>query len=389
MDQTDKFRFLVYSRALRSIAIIYMTLSFSLYLRALKVPIIYIGIVAGATMLFALFLTMALGVFGDRHGYKNELIIGEIVATAGAFLIALSPNTPLIMAGMIIAGISSGAGGMRGSFSPGSSAFIASMYRDESDRVRKFSSLTRVAALFSILGSVMFSSVTLLSKYITQLEAYRYLFLASSVLLAFSVLCLLVLNEAPRARKTTRIMKRSSMLYILRVIVGNSLGGVGVGLAIPLLPLWFALVYHATPLQIGVIFAISYITTAIGASYSSRISKCIGVLNTASLTRSLNGVLLVAMAFSPLLPIAGIIYIARAFVAGSGNPTRSTITVKGIHEEDYGTATSVQGIATRASQLSSAASGYLMDYALPAPLLIGGVFQFASGIVYKRLLKGS
>jgi len=48
----------------------------------------------------------------------------------------------------------------------------------------------------------------------------------------------------------------------------------------------------------------------------------------------------------------------------------------------------VQGVASRVAQLSSGASGYLMDYALPLPLSIGAIFQFASGISYKLLFKG-
>ena len=384
----DNFRFLVYSRALRSTAIIFMTLSFSLYLNALKVSLLDIGFVAGGTMVFALFLTLALGAIGDRRGYKYELIISELFTTAGAFMIALSPNLPVIVAGMVIAGISSGAGGMRGAFSPGSSAFIASLYPEESERVKKFSVLTRTAAVFSIIGSLMFAGVSLISKYVGPLLAYRYFFMLAAAFLVVSVLSLALLEEARRPKKTTRVMKKESAKYILRVIAGNSIGGVGVGLAIPLLPLWFKLLYNATPLEIGLIFGISYITTAFGAQASSRVAKRIGVLNTAASTRSLNGALLIAMAFSPILPIAGAIYILRAFIAGSGSPTRSTMTVKGINGEDYGIATSFQGIATRASQLSSGASGYLMDYALPLPLAIGGIFQLTSGALYKLLLKG-
>jgi hypothetical protein len=63
--------------------------------------------------------------------------------------------------------------------------------------------------------------------------------------------------------------------------------------------------------------------------------------------------------------------------------------VRGVDREDFGTASSVQGVATRASQFSSAASGYLMDVSLPIPLEIGGAFQMVSGLLYKYILKGS
>jgi MFS family permease len=47
-----------------------MSLAFSLYLVALHVSIINIGLVAAATMLFMIFLTMLLGAIGDRRGFQ-------------------------------------------------------------------------------------------------------------------------------------------------------------------------------------------------------------------------------------------------------------------------------------------------------------------------------
>ena len=131
-----------------------------------------------------------------------------------------------------------------------------------------------------------------------------------------------------------------------------------------------------------------YIFTAFGSYISSRFAHRFNPLNIASYTRVLSGLLLLAMAFSPVLIIAGIIYVTRAVIAGFGSPSRTTVNVRGIDAEDYGTATSVQGVASRVAQLSSGASGYLMDYALQMPLLVGGIFQFASGISYKLLFKG-
>lgn len=386
INPKETFKFLVYSRALRSMALIYMTLAFSLYLVVLHISIIDIGLVAATTMLFAIFLTFTLGAIGDRHGYRYELIISEAFAFAGALLIALSSNTVLIIVGMVIAGISGGAGGIRGAFSPGTNAIIASNFSGEKERVKKFSTITMVASLFSIFGSIMFGAITFLSRYVGIELAYRYMFLASAFMLMLSFGFLLLLKENKRPTKTTKIMKPASFNYILRIIIANSVGGIGMGIAIPLLPLWFKLFYHADPFQIGLVFGASYIITALGAYSASKISRLTSVLNIASITRSLNGVFLVAMALSPLFIMSGLFYILRAFFVGVGSPSRSTMTIKGIENEDYGTATSINGVATRVSQLSSGASGYLMDYALPLPIFVGGILQFASGIVYKLIL---
>ncbi|MGC8651978.1 MAG: MFS transporter [Candidatus Micrarchaeia archaeon] len=394
-DETDayeksvdsKFAYLLYSRALRSIALIYMGLAFSLYLTALHLSVISVGLVAAVAMLFMIFLTMLLGFVGDRKGFKVELVVAEAIAFIGALVIALSTTVAFIIIGMVIAGLSGGAGGMRGAFSPGTNAFIANNYSDEKERVHKYSVITMVASASAIGGSLLFSSVSLLSKYVGVLNAYRYLFMLAALLLGVSVLLLMLLSEAKRPKKTTRVMKASSMTYSLRVITANAIGGVGMGLVMPLLPLWFKLSYHAGPLEIGIIFGSVYVATALGSYVSSRLAHRFNALNIASYTRVLSGVLLFAMALSPALIVAGIMYIARAVIAGFGSPSRTTVNVRGIDTEDYGTATSVQGVASRVAQLSSGASGYLMDYSLPFPIFIGGIFQLASGISYKLLFK--
>ncbi len=388
----DTFRLLVASRAFRSMALIYMTLAFPLYLTVLNVNIINIGIVAALTLLFMICLIFFMGVIGDRYGYRYELLISEGFTVIGAAIIAVSSKIIPIALGIIIAGLSGGAGGMRGAFSPGMNAIIANNYRDEKERVKRFSILTSVASLFAIFGSVMLGAVTVFSGYVSIEMAYRYMFIIAAGMLAISFCLLIFMQEQKQPRKTTRIMKPSSLRYVSKVIVANSLGSVGLGVAIPLLPLWFALAYKATPIQISIVFGASYIVTAFGAYISSKISKRINILNMSSVSRSLNGVLLIAMAFSPFFIIAGAFYIIRSFSAGVGLPSRSAINVKGVHGEDYGTATSFQGIAMRVAQLSSGASGYLMDISLPFPIFIGGVFEIASGVVYKILLgdkKGS
>ena len=381
----SKFKYLLYSRAFRSVAIIYMSLAFSLYLAALHIEIIDIGIISGAAMLFMVFITISLGLLGDRYGYKIELLCAELIALAGALIVGMSSDPMYIIVGMVIAGIGGGAGGLRGVFSPGTNAFIANNYKDQNDRIRRYSYITFVGSVASIGGSLLFASVSPLSAFIGLLDSYRAIFLISAAMLAASVISILMLAEEKKPLKTTRVMKRGSANYSIKVIAANLLAGMGTGLAIPLLPLWFELSYGATALSIGVIFTAVYLATALGSYLSSRIAHRMNTLNIASYTRLVSGGLLFAMAFSPLLIIAALLYLLRGVLAGFGSPSRTAMNVKGIDAEDYGAATSMQGTAARAGQLSSGLSGYLMDYYLPLPIFIGGILQMAGGVSYKIL----
>ncbi|BAB67509.1 MFS transporter [Sulfurisphaera tokodaii] len=382
---TDRtFKFLLISRVARSISLIYVSLSIPLYLSLLGLSPVTIGLIVFGVVGFYATLSFGLGMLGDRIGYKKSLIIGDILPLIGTALLAIVTSVKLIIPLLIITGIGGGAsGGLRGMWSPGISALIASNWRDEKERVKRLGLISSAASAASIIGSLLISIEQFLP--FSSLEDYRFIFGISSLLLFISVISLVFVEEAQRPKKTTKIMKKSSFNYILRVIASNTVTGAGIGLAIPLLPLWFKIAYHANDFEIGLVFTLSYALTSIGSFLATRIK--FDTLKIASITRVLNGVLLIGIAFSPWFYLASALYALRGLNAGIGAPNRTAINVRGISEEDYGTATSLQGISTRIAQLSSGLSGYLLETWLPLPELSGGILQAVGGYIYYRLLK--
>ncbi len=378
------FKFLLISRVTRSIGIVFVTLSSSLYLSLLGLRPDAIGLVFAGTIASTTLQAIALGSLGDRKGYKKALLIGEGLAVVGSLVLSLTSWIPLVVAAIVVAGIGGTAGGSRGVYSPGLTALVASNWADERERVKRIGLLTSVSSVSAVGGSLMLSLKSFLP--LKGAEGYRALFAIAFLLLLASFISLTFVEERPRPRKTTTFMKRSSLRYVTKVIAVNSLGGFGLGLAIPLLPLWFSLRFHLTSFQIGLVFTGNYLATSLGSFLATRSTH--EALKVASITRLLNGVLLASIAASPFPLLASALYVARGFNAGFGAPNRTAVNVRGIQEEDYGTASSLQGAATRASQLSSGLSGYLMEVYLPLPLLVGGTLQAISGYLYPKLLGG-
>ncbi|QIW25178.1 MFS transporter [Sulfolobus sp. S-194] len=380
----NTFKFLLISRVSRSISLIYVSLSIPLYLSLLGLSPITIGLIVFGVVGFYASLSLGLGMLGDRIGYKKSLIIGDVLPLIGTALLVIVTNVKLIIPLLIITGIGGGAsGGLRGMWSPGISALIASNWRDEKERVKRLGLISSAASAASIIGSLLISIKQFLP--FSSSEDYRFIFGISSLLLFVSVISLLFVEEVQRPKKTTKIMKKSSFNYILRVIASNTVTGAGIGLAIPLLPLWFKIAYHANDFEIGLVFTLSYALTSIGSFLATRIK--FDTLKIASITRVLNGVLLIGIAFSPWFYLASALYALRGLNAGIGAPNRTAINVRGISEEDYGTATSLQGISTRIAQLSSGLSGYLLEAWIPLPELTGGILQAVGGYIYYKLLK--
>jgi MFS family permease len=391
-DSTDvvnrSFRYLLISRALRSSALIFVTLALPLYLHFLHFSLIFISLLYIPIILFNVVLVLILGRLGDKIGYSKILILGEIFPVVGLLMLAVSTNIYAIAGGAIIAGITGGAGGMRGAFSPGMTAFIANNYPGEGNRVNRLSLLTATASFFSIFGGLFLSLYGFISSAIGVIEFYRLFFIISFLLVFGSLISLSRLHEYRRPKKTTRVMKKASFKYLLRIILPNSINAAAIGIAMPLLPLFFELKFHVDPGVVGNIYTVAYAATAIGSFVSGRyINGRIDSLKMASIAHVLQGALFIIIAFTPFLLVATAIYVGRMAVAGIGAPMRGAINVRGIDKEDYGTSTSIQGVSGRGSQITTGASGYLMDLNFAFPLLIGGAMQAAGGVLYYVLVK--
>ncbi len=382
------FKYLLISRATRSSGLIFVTLALPLYLHYLHFSVIFIGLLYIPITLFNVFLTLILGRLGDKIGYSRILFIGEIFPTAGLLLMTISTNIYFIAVGATIAGISGSAGGLRGAFSPGMTAFIANNYGIENDRVGKLSLLFATASVFSVFGGVFLSTYVLIESIIGAVLFYRVFFFISFILVLSSLISLSRLREYKRPKKTTRVMKKESFKYLLRIILPNSINAAAIGISMPLLPLFFELKYHVDPSVVGYVYTLAYASTAIGSYVSGKyINGRFNNLKIASIAHVLQGALFIIMAFTPFLFLAGFVYVMRMGVAGIGSPMRGAINVRGINKEDYGTSTAIQGVSGRGSQLTSGASGYLFDFNMAFPLVIGGSLQALGGVLYYTMIK--
>ncbi len=403
MKKDFGFKFLLYSRIFRSVALIFMTLAAPIYLNSIHISITSIGIIYAGVMVFSAVLSISLGTFGDRHGYRKALILGEIPPLVGSMLLFATPNTAIVTLGVIIAGIGGIAGGMRGTFSPGMTALIARNYPDNNIRVRKFSVLVMAASVASIIGALVLVSQSYIQPYVGTVAAFRVLFGVAAVFIMVSLISLIFLEEAPTPVKSTKVMKGVSFRYMSKIVVLNAISGSALGISLPLLPLLFAIAFklteQTTALYIGIIYIPAYLATLLGSYLSRRYVKGTMMIRIASLTRFLNGAFLILlgvvfamqyygiMVFLPLLFLASLLYSCRSFISGFGSSSISTVSINGLDREDYGTATSVQNLALNFAQTSSGLSGYLIEAALPLPLFVGGLIQMFGGLLYPILLK--
>ena len=264
------FNFLLLSRAVRSGALSFSAIAYPLYLKILGFSNLYVGFLTGFVVVFTVIQTMILGVLGDRIGYKYSMIIGEIFPLISTAVLFFVTSGPLIYLS-VIGGIAGGPGGMRGAFSPGSTALVAKNWKEPSDRVKKLGLMTTVGSIFAVVGGVMVISRSDVSTFVGNAGSYRTLFGISFFLVLISFISLFLVAERKSEKKKTGFVGKGSVRHIGKTVLANAFNGAGIGISMPILSLWFSEMYpSSTTTTIGIVFTISYISTAIG-SYISRI----------------------------------------------------------------------------------------------------------------------
>jgi len=378
----ENFHFLLISRALRSLSLSFATVASPLLLYYLGLAPFMVGIVLAGALAFTAILSIALGVLGDYKGYRISLFVSDLVSGIGCTLIGLASSQVMASLGVILAGLSGGAGAPRGAFSPGTTALVSTNWRDERERVKRLGLLISIASASSILGNSLFALVSSLDN---ELNYVRHTYLFSAALLFVSAFLVLQVKERRKSAKKERVLSRRSASYLVKVVASNAVNGLGVGLSVPILPLWLKLVGYLSDQEIGLAFTLSSILSAVGSLLASKVKGDPVVIG--GLSRSLSGLLLLITALFPGVSLVSVPL--RGLAIGIGAPNRSTANIRGYSEEDYGTASSLQGIATRLSQTSTTFSGYLMEVSPELPLGIGGSLQVIAGIIYVALLKRS
>ena len=117
---------LIAARAIRSIAQGALVVDFTLYLRALAWPALWIGVLFAVGMALNIVLTLALGPLSDRLGRKRFLLAYEATQMAAA-AIALATSGPLWLGlAAVIGSYGRGANGATGPFSPIEQSWLAS-----------------------------------------------------------------------------------------------------------------------------------------------------------------------------------------------------------------------------------------------------------------------
>ena len=332
------------------------SLLLNIYLLHLGYKQDFLGLMAAIPPLVTALLAVPAGVVGDSLGHRRTFIIGGVLSGLGALGISIFTEAePLIL--------SIGVLGLGWALLQVVSAPFMVEESHEHERTHLFSVQFALQTLASFLGSFVGGALPqLFARGLAVPESTAVVYqiaLAVSVGLIFvSILPLVWMRSAPRERGRARLRwhLQTPPALIFRLIVPNIILGLGAGLFIPFMNVFFKLQFNLSDTLLGTLFALGAVGMGIASLAGPPLAQRVGKVRTMVWTQALSIPFLVVMAFVPILWVSALAFVIRFALMPMSAPIYSLFVMEQVAPEDRAT---VNGWSTMAWNLLFAGSAWL------------------------------
>jgi Arabinose efflux permease len=365
-----------------------------LYLVAVGLDPLTVGIVLTMTLIGDTVISLWLTTNADRLGRRRVLVAGAALMVLAGVVFAFTSWVPLlILAGAI--GVISPTGNEVGPFLAVEQAALSQTIHD----VRRtatfawYNLVGYVATATGALGAGLLSQA-LLNGGLAPVDAYRAIVIGYAVIgigMAVGFWRLGPGIEAPPNDHANDGIRRRFGLHrskkiVLRLSILFSIDAFGGGF-IPqsLMAYWFHTQYGVEPAVLGAIFFAANLLAAVSSLSAARIAARFGLINTMVFTHIPSNVLLILVPIMPTLPLAVLMLLLRYSLSQMDVPTRQSYVMAVVDPDERSAAAGVTGVArTTGAAISPSLSSVMMASAGYAalPFYLAGSLK----IVYDLLM---
>jgi MFS family permease len=389
-------RLLFAMRTLRMFGYGFLAVVLVLYLAAIGLDPLAIGIVLTLTLIGDTLISLWLTTNADRLGRRRVLLAGAALMIVAGVVFAFTDFVPLlILAGAI--GVVSPTGNEVGPFLAIEQAALTQTVPDRrrTATFAWYNLVGYVATATGALGAGLLSQV-LIDQGLRPADAYRaivigYALIGITMVIGFWRLGSAI--EAPPATVQTDGIRRRLGLgrskgVVLKLSVLFSIDAFGGGF-IPqsLMAYWFHLQYGADPALLGLIFFAANLLAAASSLLAAPIAARIGLLNTMVFTHLPSNLLLILVPLMPNLQLAIAVLLLRFTLSQMDVPTRQSYVMAVVDSDERSAAAGVTGVArTTGAAISPSFSTVLMASAGYAalPFYLAGGFKILYDLLIYR-----
>jgi MFS family permease len=375
------------ARALRDFGDGFVAVLLPVYLTAIGLGPIEVGVVATVALLGSALMTLGIGLMGARLDQRRLLIAASGLMVATGILFALSSTYAVILI-IALAGTINPSAGSVSIFVPLEHALLARAAPDAS-RTAIFARYSLIGALAAAVGSLAAASPELVARFgVDQLTALKGMFVLYALLgiaggsLYARIRPATTGHAEPQAAHSAlgpsrRIVYKLAALFSIDAFAG--------GFAVQsLLALWLFERFGLSLATAALFFFWSGVFAAFSFPVAAWLSRRIGLINTMVYTHIPSSLALILAAVAPSVEVALALLLVRAALSQMDVPTRSSYVMAVVTPPERSAAASFTSVPrSLAAAASPALAGAMFAAGYQAwPLIICGALK----IVYDLAL---
>lgn len=259
------------------------------------------------------------------------------------------------------------------------------------ERIFLFSSHSAITMLSQLLGFVAggyLPKIFLYTGLATELiSAYEFSLYISVFGTLISLFPFVKIKQAPIPKKSKNFLRGLSGYswgIITKLMIPKILVGLGAGLVIPFMNLYFKIVFQADSSRIGTYFSIMQVFLFLGMLTAPQLSKRFGMINTIVLTELLSIPFMFILAISRNLPLAVIAFVARGTLMNLNLPVSANFEMELVNPNEQAFTNAVSTLSWQGAwTISSWMGGKIIEtYSFAWSFYVTIVFYFLSACSY-------
>ena len=353
-------------------------LLFNLYLKALGFPEGRIGNIISITTIGMVIMAIPASIAIRRFPIKRILLIATPIATISYLIQVSTANYHLIITGGLFAGLTA-------VFSRVAAAPFFMRNSTPTERPYLFSMQFALALVAGIVGSLLAGYLPGIIERndIVPYLAYRYTLFIFSGLVLTALVPYFLIKEKP-VGKIER-MKIHSWRLIFKLFLPGLIVGIGAGLSIPFLNLYFKNVFHTATGHIGILYSGQQLLMITGLLIAPVIAERIGKIRTVVLSQLISIPFLIVLGLTTNLMLAIIAFLIRAALMNMAQPLFTNYAMERVKHDEQPFTNALLVIAWTAGWgVSASVGGHLIErlsFSVPF-FLTSTLYLLSTAVIY-------
>ena len=356
----------------------------NLYFKELGFSEAYIGKVLSIAALASVVLAVPMGLILSRFTFKSVLTFSAGVIALGFAIQVITGNRGTILLAAFIGGL-----GMT-VFRVASAPFFM-RHTTEKERMYLFSMNFAVVTTGSLIGSLLGGFLPKLFAHVTPVayEQYRYSLLAAALIIAVSSLPFFSIEEEEPDRRPRgefiANLRHSDWVLIGKLCLPTFIVGMGAGLIIPFLNLYFKELFGSSAETIGVLFAVLQLFMTAGTLMGPLLVHRMGMVRSLVLTQMASIPFMILLCVSRYFPIVVASFLLRGALMNMNQPLSTNFAMESVKKEEHAVTNSLLLLAWTGSwAVSVRIGGVLIERYSYTPSFVAAILLYvlSSGLYY-------